>query len=251
MRRWILAGALLCVPCAAHAQIPVTDVANLQQQVMHYAQMLKDYAQQAASYARQGQQLAQEAQSVALATQQLQAFVQNPNLGAAMGLMNMAGIQNPLPFSPYAVQGLFSGQGGISGAMGALSLFSSGSLSSNTYYQGNNGSFVDKESAASANGTAAAQGVGMDIMQQLANHVPVMQALRQQLINATTPKQVMDAQAALQTESVWAENASGQLQAASLIYAAQRDANQQRQDQRLDQSLDQSIARAKAHGDWQ
>ena len=223
---------------AARAQIPVTDLGNLQQQIVHYGQMLMDYA-------RQGQQLAQEAQMVATEVQTLQSFVHNPSLGAAMGLMGQVGIQNPLPVNPYAVQSLLSGQGGISGTLGSLSSLSNGSFSSNRIYTPNDGSFGSTEMNARANGTAGAQGIGMSIMQQLSNHIPVMQALRTQLASATTPKDVQDAQAALASEQLWAENTNGQIQAASLMYAAQKDANEERQNERLDQSIYNSLNQAR------
>lgn len=213
--------------------------------------MLKDYAQQAAQYARQGEQLAQEAQMVATEAEMLRSFVQNPSLDAAMGLMNQAGLQNPLPVNPYAVQGLISGQGGISGAFGSLSSLSAGSFGANHYYDSANGSWLGREAVARADGNAGAQGIGMDLMQRIADHIPIMQALRDKLTTASTPKEVQDAQAALGTEQLWATNTNGQLQAASLMYAAQRDANEARQNERLNQSIDAALNQARAHGDWQ
>jgi len=254
MRSLLLVGVALFA-CAgtpsARAQIPVTDAANLGQQILHYGQMLKDYAQQELQYARQGQQLAQEAQMVATEAQTLNAFVQNPNLGAAMGLMGQAGLGNSMPVNPYAVQGLLNGQGGISGALGSLSSLSTGSFNSNSYYNANNGSWLGTESANRSNGDAGAQGIGMNALQQIAQHIPIMQALRTQLLAATTPKQVQDAQAALETEQVWATNMNGQIQASALMYAAQRDANEERQNQRLDQSIDNALNQAKTRGYWQ
>jgi preprotein translocase subunit Sec63 len=91
----------------------------------------------------------------------------------------------------------------------------------------------------------------MNALQQIAQHIPVMQALRTQLLAATTPKQVQDAQAALETEQVWATNMNGQIQASALMYAAQRDANEERQNQRLDQSIDNALNQAKTRGYWQ
>jgi hypothetical protein len=218
---------------------------------MHYGQMLKDYAQQGLAYARQGQQLEQEVQSTLTLEQQLQAFVQNPNLGSAMGLMSMAGLQNPLPINPYAVQGLLSGQGGISGAFGQLSSLSTGSLSSNQYYNSNNGTWSGQEAANRANGTAGAQGIGMVSLQQIASHIPILQDLRTRLATATTPKEVQDAQAALATEQVWASETGSQLQASALMYAAQKDADIQRENEHLNQSIDNNLAEAKAKGYWQ
>lgn len=244
-------GCLLAALAPARAQIPVTDAANLGQQLLHYGQMLKDYAQQGLQYARQGQQLEQEIQSTLTLEQQLQAFVQNPNLGSAMGLMSMAGLQNPLPVNPYAVQSLLSGQGGISGALGQLSSLTTGSYNANSYYNSNNGTWSGQEAANRANGIAGAQGIGMVSLQQIAAHIPILQDLRTRLATATTPKEVQDAQAALATEQAWASETGSQIQASALMYAAQRDANNERENEQLNKSIDDNLAQAKAKGYWQ
>lgn len=244
--------AALAIPLSpARAQIPVTDLGNLGQQILQYGQMLKDYAQQGLDYARQGQQLAQETQMVTNEVAMLNSFVQNPNLGSAMGLMSMAGLENPLPINPYAVQGLLSGQGGISGALGQLGSLSTGSYNSNLYYDQNNNTWQGQEAANRANGIAGAQGIGMVNLQQIAAHIPILQDLRNRLATATTPKEVQDAQAALSTEQTWASETGSQLQASALMYAAQRDADVDRENQHLAQSIDNNLAQAKAHGYWQ
>ena len=255
MKRFLLAatalgGAVLTVPAPAHAQLATFDASNFAQQLQHYIQMLKDYAQQGQAYERQGQQLQEEIQTLATEEQTLQALVQSPNLGSAMGLMNMAGVRNPLPVNPYAVQGLINGQGGISGAMGNLSAMANSSYASNTYYSSGDGSWVSAEERARATGNAGAQGSGMAILQQIADHIPILQSLRDKLATATTPKEVQDAQAALQTEQAWTTDMSSQLQAVSVIAAAQRDANEARQNERMTQAIDQSLAAAKANGSW-
>ena len=245
-------GCLLAGLAPAKAQgIPVIDVDNLAQQLLQYGQQLKDSAQGLLDYARQGEQLMQETQMVTQEVAMLNSFVQNPNLGSAMGLMSMAGLQNPLPVNPYAVQGLLSGQGGISGALGQLSSLSTGSFNSNSYYNSNNGTWLGQEAANRANGIAGAQGIGMVSLQQIAAHIPILQDLRDKLSTATTPKEVQDAQAALATEQVWATNTGSQLQASALMYAAQRDADNQREDEQLNKSIDDNLAQAKAKGYWQ
>ena len=77
-------AAMIACGSPAHAQVPVTDGGNLIAQAKSLLQELK-------SYATQLQQLQQQVQGVMWAAQTAQSFVQNPNLGAAMSLMNMVG----------------------------------------------------------------------------------------------------------------------------------------------------------------
>ena len=246
MKAALLAGATLlalATTTPAKAQISVTDVANLQEQIVHYGQMLLQYA-------RQGQELAQEAQLVETQATMLMNFVHDPSLGAAMGLMGQVGIKNPLPINPYAVQGLLNGQGGISSTLGSLGSLSTGSWSSNHYYSSPDSRWITQETDARSYSNAGGQGIGMQMLQQIAEHIPVMQALRDKLSTASSPKDVQDAQAALATEQLWATNTGAQLQAANLMYLAQRNASDDRENERLNQSIDAALNQARARGDW-
>ena len=228
---------------AAHAQIPVTDLGSIQQQIMQYGQQLLQYA-------RQGEQLAREAQLVETQATMLENFVHDPSLGAAMGLMGAVGVRNPLPVNPYAVQSLLNGSGGISGSLGALGSLANGSYSTNHYYSSPDDRWITRETNARNYSNAGGQGIGMQMLQQIADHIPVMQTLRDKLNTASSPKDVQDAQAALQTEQLWATNTSSQLQAASLMYAAQRNASDDRQNEQLNEAIDQALDQARARGDW-
>lgn len=244
MRKLLLMGAsvaAITLPFDAHAALPTFDAAAL-------AQALKSYAQEAASYARQGAQLLEAEKTVQWQIQQFQAFVMSPNLGAALGLMNQAGLGSSLPLNPTAIQGLLSGYGGISSKLGALSSLSNSSFNANTVYTCQDQSWQCQQQRANANGIAGAQGVGMTALQDIAAHIPIMQALRQNLASATTPAQRENAMAALQTEQLWAEQESNQLQSASLIYAAQRDARQERDDEALSQSFESDLKELAARG---
>jgi hypothetical protein len=88
VRRWLVAalfaislGAMTCP--RAEAQIPVTDVASLGQEVKSYLQDLK-------SYATQLQQLQQAAQQVQWAISTYESFVHDPSLGGAMALLGQS-----------------------------------------------------------------------------------------------------------------------------------------------------------------
>ena len=70
---------------------------------------VKDLAGQAKALALQAQQYVTEAQQLAQLVQQYNAFVQNPSLGAALGLMNSTGLGNDLPINPAGLMSLTSG----------------------------------------------------------------------------------------------------------------------------------------------
>lgn len=246
MKAALLTGAALMIALAAapaRAQIPVTDAAGLSEQIVHYGQMLLQYA-------RQGQQLAQEAQLVETQATMLMNFVHDPSLGQAMGLMGAVGVQNPLPVNPYAVQSLLNGSGGIAGNLGALGSLANGSYSSNHYYSSPDSRWITQETDAREYSNAGGQGIGMQMLRQIADHIPVMQALRDKLSTASSPKDVQDAQAALATEQLWATNTGAQLQAANLMYMAQRNASDDRENERLNESIDAALNQARARGDW-
>lgn len=227
----LAAGLTLAAFSPADAELPVIDNSNLVQQIKGYLQDLK-------SYATQLQQLQQEVQQVQWAISTYQSFVHDPSLGGAMAMLGQVGIDNPLPVSPYAIQTLLNGQGGISGTLGALGTLSNSSFSTNHIYSPDDGSWASQQLNANGNGIAGAQGAAMQIFQQVSTHYPVIQALRERLLAATTPKDVADAQAQISAEQAWEQNATAQLQSVALLNSAQDQSNQQRQNEKLDQDID-------------
>ena len=121
---------------------------------------------------------------------------------------------------------------------GALSTLSNSSFGTNHIYTPNDGSWSSEQLNATANGIAGTQGAAMQIFQQVSAHYPVVQALRNRLLAATTPKDVADAQAQITAEQAWEQNATAQLQSVALLNAAQQQSNQQRQNEKLDQDID-------------
>lgn len=233
----VVLAATLCLGHPAHSQIPVTDSASLIQEAKSYLQDLK-------SYATQLQQLEQAAQQVQWAASTYQSFVHSPNLGSAMALMGQVGIQNPLPFSPYTVQSLVKGQGGLSGTLGSLGTLANSSFGTNHVYTPTDSSWASQTLSNNANSIAGTQGVGMQIFQQISAHFPIVESLRTQLLGATTPKDVADAQAQIQAEQLWTANAESQLHAVAMISDAQARSMEQQQNEKLDQDIDAVIASA-------
>ena len=132
MKKWLVGVSVaaclaVAMPSDALAQLPVTDGGNLVAQAKNLLQELK-------SYATELEQLSQQVQQVTWLAQTAASLIQNPNLGAAMQLMNMVGLENPLPVSPYAVQGLISGYGGMNSVGGIVGKLNSlGSLVTTSY----------------------------------------------------------------------------------------------------------------------
>ena len=94
--RWLVAAlfaiSLAAMTCLrAEAQIPVSDVASLGQEIKNYLQDLR-------SYATQLQQLQQAVQQVQWAMSTYELFVHDPSLGGATALLGQVGIENPLPW---------------------------------------------------------------------------------------------------------------------------------------------------------
>ena len=128
MRKFLLATALFGVLSGpVRAQVIVNDPASLIQQV-------KAFVQENKKYLLQLQELEREAQTAISTGQMVAGMIQHPNLGAAMGLMNMAGLGSVLPVSPYAVQGLIAGHNNIRGIPSQLSGLINGSFGGNTVY---------------------------------------------------------------------------------------------------------------------
>jgi type IV secretion system protein VirB5 len=271
MRNFLAAGvALLALTGTAHAQIPVTDYGalvefgtsiadqvksfgvQLQQQFIETKELIGDelsWTTQAASYARQGQQYLTEAT-------QLAAFVHAPSMGAAMGILNMAGLGNALPASPYAVMGLVSGvrYGGsglpqIQGVLSSLSGFSSSAFTANNVYTPKDGSFASREAIANANSIAGYQGAAQASVADYQAHQATFNALETRLQTATQPKDVQDIQAQIALQQTWFANEAGQMQAVTAAYTAQRDAMAQRGSEAINRGMDNFHNAAVAQGD--
>jgi hypothetical protein len=236
-------AAMIAVGSPAHAQIPVTDGANLVAQAKNLLQELK-------SYATQLQQLQQQVQSVMWAEQTAQSFIQNPNLGSAMALMNMVGIDNPLPINPYSVQSLVSGYGGmnslsgLTGKLGALNGLVTNSYSSDQIYSCTDGSYACARQQQVAYSNAGIKGLTSQIYQQLAEHIPVLQSLRTQLGTAPDPAQREQILAQLAIENTWTANAQGQLQTVMALASTQDNVLRAQDSERVNQSIDRLLASA-------
>ena len=106
MRRALFAGiCLLALSGQAHAQVPVTDVfadsvgwiQDLENQVKSYALDLKTYILDETSGLHEAATDLNTAQTYLQTLQTYLAFVQNPSLANAMGLLNTLGLSSDMP----------------------------------------------------------------------------------------------------------------------------------------------------------
>ncbi|MGA8614322.1 MAG: type IV secretion system protein [Xanthobacteraceae bacterium] len=254
-RRALLAAAAGIALAAGYsvrvaADVPVIDTAavgqlahQLANDIKAYGLQLQQYAGEVKSWATQNLQWLQQLQQYSVQLQQytneltmLQNWVHNPSLGAAMGLLNIAGLGSSLPVNAYTVLNLVNGrsygQSGlpeISGVLSSLSSLTAGAFSANHVYTPTDASWASRELISNANSIAGEQGAAQAAYTDLQAHAAALQALRDHLATASSPKDVQDTQAQIELETTWSTNEAAQLAAINAVYAAQRDAGATRQ----------------------
>jgi hypothetical protein len=220
----------------AHAQIAVDSLTA-------DFNAVKDLAGQAKSYALQAQQYVTEAQQLAQLVQEYNAFVQNPSLGAALGLMGQTGLGNDLPINPAGLMGLTSGYSmslsNLGAKLSALSSLSNASYNQNHVYTCTDTSWACQQQQQRGYGLAGSSGIAQSAYQDLRNHMPVIQALRDQAATATTPAQRENVALALQSETAWNNSLAAQISAAEMQAKSDEAALAQQDNEKLSQSLDQ------------
>ncbi len=167
-----------------------------------------------------------------------------------MALMNMVGIENPLPINPYAVQSLVSGYGGmnsvsgLTGKLNSLNGLVTDSYSADRVYACDDGSYACARQQQVATSNAGIKGLTSQIYQQLTEHIPVLQSLRTQLGTASDPAQREHIMAQLAIENTWTANAQGQLQTVTALASAQENVLRAQDSERVNQSIDRLLASA-------
>ena len=226
----------------ARAQgIIVNDPASILEEVQQLTQQVK-------SYALQAQQFMTE-------VQQLEAFVHNPNLGAALGLMNTTGLSNDLPVNPAAIQSLTNGYSsltslaGILGKLTTLTNLVNTNYNTNHIYSPTDGSWNSQQLIAAGNAIAGVQGAAQSAYQDLRTHLPIIQSLRNQLLTATNPKDVADAQSELVAEAAWTNNLQSELAAIQVNAQQQAASRAQQANESLDAGIDSFLQQANAAGE--
>jgi hypothetical protein len=234
----IIAAFLIGMNGAAHAQIAVVDPTSI-------AQEIKGFIQDAKALALQGQQYITQAQQLAQAVQEYNAFVANPSLGAAMGMMGATGLGNDLPINPSSLMGLTSGYSmslsGLSGKLAMLGSLSNASFDQSHVYTCTSSAWACQQQQQRAYGLAGSSGIAQSAYQDLRNHMPVIQALRDQAATARTPSQRESVALALQSETTWNNNLSAQIAAAEMQSRADEGNLVQQGNEKTSQSIQATI----------
>jgi len=245
MKRFILASVCtLALMGSAHAQLTVFDPSNAVGQAKALVEQIKEETTGLRSFLTQLQQYSTQLQQYATDVEVAANFIHDPSLGAASGLLNLTGVGNSLPINPMVAMGLvngFSGGiGGLTGSLGKLQQLSglvNMTFSTNHIYTPTDGSWSSQQLRDSATGIAGTQGSAASLLQDLQNHIPVLQALRDRLSTASNMKDVADAQGAIQSEIAWTANTQAQLNAIQVAASVQDASRVQRDNETLSQSF--------------
>jgi len=236
MKRAILLLAFLCVTRPAPAVIPVLSEVEAAIASNQLVQAVKGYVLETKQYITELEELAR-------VEAMLQGMIQHPSLGAAQAMMGMLGVGNPLGSlsSVYSVMSLTSGYYGgvnsIAGKLGQLGGIMSGIGNANSVYRCTDDTDACRIQNQRANANAGYQGILGKLYTDLSNHYDVLRGLRDRQSTATDPAERENLMIALNSEQAWATSALGQMQAASALYQAQRDANINRADELFSTSV--------------
>jgi hypothetical protein len=206
---------------------------------------VKDLAGPAKAYALQAQQYVNEAQQLAQLVNTYDAFVANPSLGAATGLMTQTGLGNDLPINPASLMSLTSGYSMSLANLGAklsvLSSLSNASYNQNHIFTCTNQSWSCQQQQQRGYGLAGTSGIAQSAYQDLQNHLPIIQALRDQANAATTPAEREKVTLALQSETTWNNNLAAQIQAAEMQAKTDEAGLTQQDNEKISQAMQATI----------
>jgi type IV secretion system protein VirB5 len=237
VRKLLLAGVAALVLSAPQAEAVDVWCSNCQtiwqaaQQAMQQLQQLE-------------QQLTMLQEQYQMLVNTYQTFTHITDLGSAVSALQSVGIQNPLPVNPSAVQNLLSGSGtgGLTGISSSLSGLFNQSWNTNHVYTPTGSSWEAQQVQQNANSIAGAQSLAQQLYQSVAQRIPLMQQLEEELSTATDPKTVLDLQARLQAEQSFIQSQQVQAQTLSTMYAAQLQNEQQQLQEERQKEIDQVIA---------
>nr|WP_294566813.1 type IV secretion system protein [uncultured Rhodopila sp.] len=239
MRAILLATAVLLLPIAAHAQVSTDSINEDLALAKSYLQSIQSYILEQTSGLHAAATDLQTAQIYAQELQTYIAFVQNPTLSAAMGLINQAGLGSDLPINPTQVMGLANGFGSVSsggtltlnGAFAALRSvngYAQGAFGANHQYTCKATDQACQDMNARANGIAGSMGIAQAAYADVQAHAPIIQALRDDLAGETDPAKRETIQAQLQAELLYVANTETRMNAAYQQATLQQQSFQQR-----------------------
>jgi hypothetical protein len=247
MRAALLASAILLLPCAARAQVETNSISEDLALAKSYLQELKAYILDQTSVLHEAATDLQTAEIYAQDLQTYIAFVQNPTLANAMGILNNLGLASALPIDPTQVMGLangfasMNGNGGLQGALSTLRTvngFAQGAFGQNHVYtcSATDGACVDMN--ARGNGIAGSMGIAQAGYGDIQAHLAVIQGLRDDLAGETDPAKRETILAQLSAEQLFVGNTQARLIAAGQQATLQQQSFQQRALERQRASAD-------------
>jgi hypothetical protein len=259
MKLALLAGSCLLVSMPAYAEIPVIDFSSIAQQIATYGIQTQQLATEAKIWATDNlawlesvKAYALQGQQYAVMGEELVNFVHAPNLGEAMGILNMAGLGNSLPVNPYSAMSLLNGyssvgSGGFSvasipGILGQVAGLSSTAYASFHVYTPTDHGWASRALEANGNAIAGTQGAALAAYSDYQTHAKALQALRDRAAVTTDMKASADLQAQIAIETAWTQNTAGQMHALAVQADAQKAATLQRDHETLVQGIDAWIA---------
>jgi hypothetical protein len=243
MKRAAMALLAFMIAQPAHAIIPVIDELAATYHELQLTIAQSELAQAIKSVVVETKQYATELEELARVESMLQSMVQHPSLGQAQAMMGMLGVGNPLGGigSVYSLMAMTSGfnngLGSIAGKLGQLGSIMSSIGSTNSVYRCTDDTDACRIQTQRANANAGYQGILGKLYTDLSSHYEVLRGLRDRQSTATDPAERENLMIALNSEQAWATSALGQMQAASALYQAQRDANVNRADELFSSSV--------------
>lgn len=244
MKKILLAtAALVCFSVRAHAQFivdaPVLDVLQTTS-LVHQVTELARWAAQAQQMIQQINQLQMTYNALAHAT----------TYGSVVGALQMAGIRNPLPISPYAVQGLMNGTGGTGGMLGNVGTLLGGMKSANTVYTPTALTWVPQEVARNGSGLAGAQALALQQYQSAGQRIDALTELQSQINSADDPSKRESLVARLEAEQAYVQAENTRAAVLGNYMEAEYRVRDQRATEKTQMDAASFISRAQADGAW-
>ena len=126
--------------------------------------------------------------------------------------------------------------------LSALSSLSNASYTQNHVYTCTDQSWACQQQQQRGYGIAGASGIAQSVYQDLQNHLPVIQALRDQANAATTPAEREKVALALQSETTWNNNLAAQIQAAEMQAKADEASLAQQGNEKTSEAIQQTLS---------
>ncbi len=168
---------------------------------------------------------------------QVMAVAHNPSLGGVGAVLGRTGLGNDLPVSIGSLQSLASGNytSALNGLLGSLT---QQNFDRNHVYTCTNASAACAASQANAKSIAGMQGAAQAVDEDIRQHAPAMQALRDRLASAQDVKDVADIQGQIETEQLWTNNTVSRLNAIKANFEVEQLAQQQQANETIDKSFE-------------